>query len=138
MFNLEKFGFKAAPKAETNSVEPQQTDDATMEILQSRIKEVIAQSPQYAGTVNDFDVAQIARYMAIAQEKAGEPFTSEVIENSGDDFNEHLLASIEDRLAAKPSPDRVPHHAVNEKGVVIGHPDTKREIAGLAEDQHAA
>ena len=136
MFNLDKFGFKAAPKAETASVEPQNTDSATMEVLQTRIKEVIAQSPEHANLVNDFDVAQIAKFMAIAQEKTGTPFTADIIENSGPDFNEHLLASVEGRVAAKPSAPPA-YQLVNSEGFVVGHGQSRADIERIAEEGRA-
>ncbi|HYE22968.1 MAG TPA: hypothetical protein VEA92_00775 [Candidatus Paceibacterota bacterium] len=135
-FGFESFGFGKKPAAETNEMEPQVTDEATRTLLEGKVRSMVSQTPELAGILDDYDMHRIANYVAIQQEKTGTPYTVQMIEEAGSEFDENVLASIQNRAAAKPGSGPA-YRVVGPDGFVAGQTDHKSDIGRMAEEERA-
>lgn len=95
--------FNRAPKpAPSNEVfRPGKTDEEALELLREKVDAVIEQDGASFGALTEEDIKMVVNTLAVMQEKTGEPYTVQSLEDFDEGLPEEIGATIMERISAK-------------------------------------
>ena len=134
MLGFEKFG-KKKETARAEVVGPQETSPEVIELLEAKIRGALDQTPDMTGVLTEQDIFMVANHLALMQEQQGGPYTAESLAAQGDELQESIAASLQDRLSAKANTTGSSYRVVNNQGFVVGESDSRAELSNIVSEE---